>query len=150
MEVFCLWVGCAERICFWVDDGGAKLGRLLGWCFSCLACCRPCPPAGTGYPDRGGTQNGEGRKGNLGGRLLGWTIFLSVGLVWRKGAEGLWPRRVDCGLLAAVPLQHPTVAAGALCVWLTESRCRCAQRNIMTKNYPPAHPCNRIMFLLAV
>lgn len=54
--------------------------------------------------------------------------FVSVGLVGRNAGGRAWPRRVDCGRLAAVPLQHATAAAGALCVWLTESRCRCAQR----------------------
>lgn len=78
VAVFCLWAAIAGRILFRVDDCGAKLGRLSGWCL--YSCCRgrPCPPAGTGYPVRGGIERGCSWRGNLGWSLLGGAISFKV------------------------------------------------------------------------
>lgn len=128
VEVFYLGKISVGLILFLWAFGGQSVGRLLGWCWRALfAFCRPCPPAGTGNPIGAAKKQGETDSLWV-GSLLGWAIFVSVGLVRRNRAKGLGRGALNVGCSRRLPPTHGTAADGALCVWLTESRCRCAQR----------------------
>lgn len=95
VAVFCLALDWVGRICFFVDDGGAKCWEAIGlrWRSLCAAAdtahlraaCTPLGAANRHY------ANDSLRDGSL----LGRAIFVSVGLVRRNAGGRAWPRRVD-------------------------------------------------------